>query len=33
MTCPPNALNSGEIDILEPGDALHLDGSFEVRTR
>jgi aldose 1-epimerase len=33
MTCPPNAFNSGEIDILEPGNALRLDWGFEVRGR
>jgi aldose 1-epimerase len=31
MTCPPNALNSGEVDILEPGAELRLDWGFELR--
>lgn len=31
MTCPPNALATGEIDVLEPGDRLTLDWSFCLR--
>lgn len=31
MTCPPNALNTGEIDVLEPGAELRLDWGFSLR--
>jgi aldose 1-epimerase len=31
MTCPPNAFNTGEIDVVGPGDALRLDWGFDVR--
>lgn len=31
MTCPPNALATGEIDVLEPGDRLTLAWSFGLR--
>lgn len=30
MTCPPNALATGEIDILEPGESLPLDWGFSL---
>lgn len=30
MTCPPNALNTGEIDVLGPGQSLTLDWGFEL---
>lgn len=31
MTCPPNALATGEIDVLEPGGRLTLDWGFALR--
>jgi aldose 1-epimerase len=31
MTCPPNAFNTGEVDVLEPGAALRLDWGFQLR--
>lgn len=31
MTCPPNALNTGEIDVVRPGEALRLDWGFSLR--
>jgi aldose 1-epimerase len=31
MTCPPDALNTGEIDVLEPGAALELVWGVFVR--
>jgi aldose 1-epimerase len=31
MTCPPNALNSGAIDVIAPGQALQLDWGFQLR--
>jgi aldose 1-epimerase len=31
MTCPPNALNTGEIDVIAPGEALQLDWGFQLR--
>ena len=32
MTCPPDALNGGEIDVLAPGEALRLDWGFRVQS-
>ena len=31
MTCPPNALATGEVDVLPPGASLTLDWRFSVR--
>jgi aldose 1-epimerase len=31
MTCPPNALNTGEIDVIPPDEALQLDWGFQLR--
>ena len=31
MTCPPNALATGEIDVLRPGGALSLEWGFTLR--
>jgi aldose 1-epimerase len=31
MTCPPNALNTGEIDVLEPGAELRLEWGLTLR--
>jgi aldose 1-epimerase len=31
MTCPPNTLNTGEIDVIAPGEALQLDWGFQLR--
>jgi aldose 1-epimerase len=31
MTCPPNALNTGEIDVLAPGESLRLEWGFSLR--
>jgi aldose 1-epimerase len=31
MTCPPNAFNSGEVDVLAPGESLRLDWGFSLR--
>ena len=31
MTCPPNAFNTGEIDVLEPGEQLSLDWGVSLR--
>ena len=31
QTCPPNALVTGQIDVLEPGAALRLDWGFTLR--
>lgn len=31
MTCPPNALNTGEIDVIAPGKAVQLDWGFQLR--
>jgi aldose 1-epimerase len=31
MTCPPDALNSGEIDVIAPDEALQLDWGFQLR--
>jgi aldose 1-epimerase len=30
MTCPPNALSTGEIDVLAPGESLRLDWGLTV---
>jgi aldose 1-epimerase len=30
MTCPPNAFNTGEVDVLEPGGSLQLDWGFRL---
>jgi aldose 1-epimerase len=31
MTCPPNALNTGEIDVVAPGESLRLEWGFSLR--
>ena len=31
QTCPPNALATGQIDVLDPGAALRLDWGFTLR--
>lgn len=31
MTCPPDAFNTGEIDVLQPGETLTLDWGFSLR--
>lgn len=33
MTCPPNALATGEIDVVEPGASLTLDWALDLRSR